>query len=117
MLTKKKDKELTLSELAEEIKKQRDNPDFKEELKKNGLEFTIVGKNDKNENSEKSITNIIICPICFESTNNPNIKMEILNCGHCFCKNCLDELEKNNKNVCPVCKKKIIKKKIRILYI
>ena len=113
--TKKKDiKELSFSDLAEEIKNQRNNPDFKKELKKMGLEFNIV---DRNEDNEKSVTNILSCPICFENTNNQNIKMEMLGCGHYFCKTCLDKLQRKNENVCPICKEIIDENKIRVDYV
>ena len=115
---KKDIKELTISELAaelaEEIKQKKNNPDFREELKKNGLNFILVDKNNSNENSEKSITNLLECPICYNNTNDPNIKMEVCECGHMFCKDCLDKLE-NEK--CPLCKKPLNFSERRQLFI
>lgn len=45
------------------------------------------------------------CTICFE-----NILFEdncITNCNHNFCKNCLNEWFKKNKDTCPLCRTKI----------
>ena len=113
----KKIKDLTIAELAEEIKRKKDNPDFREELKKNGLNFTLVDKNDSNDSSD-SFTNILRCPICFNTTNDPNVKMEVCGCGHSFCHNCLDKIENNNlKSKCPVCKRKIKINERRKIYV
>ena len=110
-------KEFSLSELAEEIKKKQNNPDFKEELKKNGLNFTLVDKNE-NEICETSFTNILSCPICYETTKNQDIRMEFVECGHYFCKNCLEKLDrKKHKVQCPLCKKEINLKKAKVIYI
>ena len=116
-INNKKIKDLTIAELAEEIKRKKDNPDFREELKKNGLNFTLVDKNDSNDSSD-SFTNILRCPICFNTTNDPNVKMEVCGCGHSFCQNCLDKIENNNlKSKCPVCKRKIKINERRKIYI
>ena len=111
-------KDLTISELAEEIKLKQNNPDFREELKKQGLNFTLVDKNENNENNENSFTNVLSCPICFNNTKDQNLKMEVCGCGHWFCKNCLDKIEKENKKPkCPICKRKLKLKERRILFV
>ena len=90
--------------MAEIFKRKKDNPDFKEELKKKGLKFNLVDKNEDNDSSE-SCKNVLRCPICFNNTNDPDVKMEVCGCGHFFCKNCLDYIEKNNiLSKCPTCK-------------
>ena len=40
------------------------------------------------------------CSICFNYFSKPIC----LNCGHCFCKQCVDDLHKNE---CPICSSKI----------
>lgn len=39
-----------------------------------------------------------ICPICRDSPNDPTK----IDCGHVFCRNCINKLEKKD---CPVCRK------------
>ena len=117
---KKFNNNLTIPELAEEIKLKQNNPDFREELKKKGLNFTLVDKNENEnyENNENSFTNVLSCPICFNNTKNQNIKMEVCGCGHWFCKNCLDRIEKENKKPkCPICKRNLKLKERRILFV
>ena len=110
-------KELSMSQLADEIKKKQNNPEFKEELKKNGLSFTLSDKNE-NEKSEASYTNILSCPICYENTSNQNIKMKVTECGHFICCNCIQKIgSKKKKTQCPICKKEINLKKAKIIYI
>ena len=48
-----------------------------------------------------SIEDFIKCPICMEIINN----LCDLDCGHSFCKNCI-ELWLKNKKTCPICTKK-----------
>ena len=113
-------KELSNTELAEVIKKKQNNPDFKKQLKENGLDFTIAkDKNENNDNSEGNDGNVLTCAICFETTNNQNITMEALECGHFFCKNCIEKLPKKKKNriSCPLCKKEININKATTLYL
>lgn len=45
------------------------------------------------------------CTICFENISFDNNC--ITNCNHNFCKNCLDEWFKKNKDTCPICRTKI----------
>ena len=113
-------KELSNTELAEVIKKKQNNPDFKKQLKENGLDFTIAkDKNENNDNSEGNDGNVLTCAICFETTNNQNITMEALECGHFFCKNCIEKIKKKKKNriSCPLCKKEININKATTLYL
>ena len=106
-----------MSQLADEIKKKQNNPEFKEELKKNGLSFTLSDKNES-EKSEASCTNILSCPICYENTSNQNIKMKVNECGHFICSNCIQKIgSKKKKTQCPICKKEINLKKAKIIYI
>ena len=108
---------LTLEKLAEQIKLKKDNPDFKEALKKEGINFILTNKSDS-ENSESSCPNILKCSICFNNTNDPNIKMEVCGCGHLFCSNCLNEMNKKNENMkCPICRKEINLNERRELFI
>ena len=41
------------------------------------------------------------CPVCFNPFDVKNTIPKILNCGHTFCLNCL-----NNINVCPQCRQR-----------
>ena len=109
-------KEFSNTELAEEIKKKQNNPDFKKQLKEKGLDFTVVKEND--ENSEQNDGNVLTCPICYETTNNQNIIMEVFECGHLFCKNCIEKLPKKKKKItCPICKKEVNINKVTALYL
>ena len=118
--TKINNKELTNSELVEKIEKRKDNPDFKEELKKIGLNFTLDTKKE-NDESNDSYINCLCCPICYNNTKETNLRIESCGCGHFFCKNCLDKLENDSKNKhkvkCPICGTKIKFKERRELYI
>uniref|UniRef100_A0A182NKV2 RING-type domain-containing protein n=1 Tax=Anopheles dirus TaxID=7168 RepID=A0A182NKV2_9DIPT len=45
------------------------------------------------------------CPICLGDYNSP----VIVNCGHSFCKACIEECRKTgNRMTCPVCKEKLV---------
>ncbi|XP_049301551.1 nuclear factor 7, ovary-like [Anopheles funestus] len=47
------------------------------------------------------------CPICLEDFNSP----VIVNCGHSFCKRCIEKCMKIGKHaVCPICKDKLVKR-------
>ena len=117
---KNNNKELTNSELVEKIEKRKNNPDFKEELKKIGLNFTLDTKNE-NDHSNDSYINCLCCPICYNITKETNLRIESCGCGHFFCKNCLDKLQEESKNKhkvkCPICGTKIKFKERRELYI
>ena len=116
-------KELSNTELAEVIKKKQNNPDFKKQLKENGLDFTVAKENNENnennDNSDGNDGNVLTCPICYETTNNQNITMEVLECGHLFCKNCIEKLPKKKKKKieCPLCKKEININKATTIYL
>ena len=113
-------KELTNSELVKKIEKRKDNPDFKKELKRIGLNFTLDTKKE-NDESNDSYINCLCCPICYNNTKETNLRIESCGCGHFFCKNCLDKLEEDKKNKhkvkCPMCGTKIKFKERRELYI
>jgi len=117
---KNNNKELTNSELVEKIEKRKNNPDFKEELKKIGLNFTLDTKKE-NDDSNDSYINCLCCPICYNNTKETNLRIESCGCGHFFCKNCLDKLQEESKNKhkvkCPICGTKIKFKERRELYI
>ena len=104
------------SELIAKLKIKKNEPKFKEELRKIGLSFNYENKNDSDEKN-----NFFKCPLCFESTNNnSNIKPMSCECGHCICNNCVNEYKKNNKIlICPAvkCKQVLDLNKARILYI
>ena len=113
-------KDLTNSELVDKIEKRKENSDFKKELKKIGLNFTLDNKNE-NDESNDSYINCLSCPICYNNTKETNLRMEACGCGHLFCKNCLDNLEKEKKTKhkvkCPICGKTIKSKERRELFI
>ena len=55
--------------------------------------------------SYQSLTDLTIkCCICLEEVNNENSYMPI--CKHSWCKDCNENLNKNNINSCPICKTK-----------
>ena len=99
---------LTNEELIEAFNQRKDMPQFKDQLRKNKLNFQKIDKSSqKSETSSKK--NFLKCPVCYNDTNDPNVNMEIvLPCKHLFCSQCLDkirEIEKIQK--CPICKEKI----------
>lgn len=53
----------------------------------------------------KKLKTKIECPICFEELNRETL--HITNCGHKLCKSCLENID----DKCPICRKKIYKKK------
>ena len=54
-------------------------------------------------NSYQSLTDLTIkCCICLEEVDNNNSYMPI--CKHSWCKDCNENLNKNNINSCPICK-------------
>ena len=94
--------------LVSQICKNINDKNFKEELGKLGLE---VVEND-------SRNNILTCKICYLSTDNSQIKIEIGKCGHGVCQDCWKKLE-NSKGVaiCPICRKEVKKKDRNIIYV
>jgi hypothetical protein len=68
--------------------------------------YRLFGINIENSNEGEEIME---CPICYEDTNR---EICVLNCGHCFCKTCLDNTLKNthisftlgNRAKCPLCR-------------
>ena len=49
----------------------------------------------------KRITRHITCPICLLTYNNP----KVLPCQHSYCQECLTNIDKDHKIVCPECRK------------
>ena len=115
----KREKGFTIDELIDQLIKNKDDSNFKEALKEKGLNFNIANKDSKG--SDSSIKNVIECPICFRTTEDENVKMEHLKCGHCFCKGCIDTLKEKKKSSeklkCPKCLTKINIKDITPLYL
>ena len=115
----KREKGFTIDELIDQLIKNKDDSNFKEALKEKGLNFNVANKDSKG--SDSSIKNVIECPICFRTTEDENVKMEHLKCGHCFCKGCIDTLKEKKKSSeklkCPKCLTKINIKDITPLYL
>ena len=99
---------LTNEELIEAFNQRKDMPQFKDQLRKNKLNFQKIDKSSqKSETSSKK--NFLKCPVCYNDTNDPNVNMEIvLPCKHLFCSSCLDKIREMEKiQKCPICKEKI----------
>ena len=99
---------LTNEELIEAFNQRKDMPQFKDQLRKNKLNFQKIDKSSqKSETSSKK--NFLKCPVCYNDTNDPNVNMEIvLPCKHLFCSQCLDKIREMEKiQKCPICKEKI----------
>ena len=114
-----KEKGFTIDQLIEQLVQKKDDSNFKEKLKEKGLNFKIAEGSSKS--SDTSVKNIIECPICYKTTEDSNVKMEHLKCGHCFCKECIDKLREKKKSAvklkCPKCLTKVNIKDITPLYI
>lgn len=70
----------------------------------------IIPSSKPFESSLKSLEKEISCSICFEIFNDPQM---LINCGHSFCKRCLDQWrasgpENAHRNNCPMCRQSII---------
>ena len=46
------------------------------------------------------------CSVCFDRLTKDN--MELLKCGHIYCKSCISKLKENATPTCPTCRKKIV---------
>ncbi|GJQ75385.1 hypothetical protein Trydic_g23561 [Trypoxylus dichotomus] len=75
----------------------------------NDTEKIVVNKPQENRKTQptsnytfEQIENELQCAICTELL----IKVTTLNCSHSFCKDCIKEWRKTNKN-CPICRTKI----------
>ena len=54
------------------------------------------------------------CPICLEFTKYPFTT----NCGHLFCRTCLEQYFENKTiKTCPICRKRIIKKSCHMIFL
>lgn len=51
----------------------------------------------------------VICSICLDSMVEP---MSI-ECGHCFCKECISEVGKNGGGICPECRQQFLLRNLR----
>ena len=100
-------KELTDKELIDELIKKKDNKHFIEQLEKKGLEVQD-NNNDNNNDSESQCKNFLSCKVCYSSTNESKVKLEIGKCGHPICQICWSKIE-NKKGIakCPVCRQEV----------
>jgi RING finger/CHY zinc finger protein 1 len=57
------------------------------------------------------------CCICLESIFLSKIPVKILPCGHVIHGNCLEEMFKNNKTLCPLCRKTILEGEVLKMFI
>ena len=111
--TKTEKDKISKLELLDKLIIRQNDPIFKEELRKKGLNFNYQNKIDSDEKN-----NFFKCPICFENTNNSNIKPIAFDCGHCICNICVNNYEKNDENlVCPHCYKDLKLNEKRTVFI
>ena len=107
----------TLDQLIEQLVQQKDNIDLKKELEKRGLSFSL--KEKSSESSKSTVKNLLTCPICYKTSEDENVKIEILKCGHFICKQCIDTMKEKSDNVkklkCPICQAKL--KEVNTAYI
>lgn len=103
-------------ELAAERKKKYTNPrklhEHNKRIKK--LE-SVIDRLEKKLGSMKASlyeANDEICPICMNEFEKPTF---VDCCAHKYCFNCLTLTLESNKSKCPVCQKKITKKRMHIL--
>lgn len=47
---------------------------------------------------------LVLCELCFETYNAEERKPLVLNCGHTYCKECINKIMKSNPKLCPTCK-------------
>lgn len=67
-------------------------------MKKNTSKLSL-----SSSDSYQSLTDLTVkCCICLEEVNNENSYMPT--CKHSWCKDCNENLNKNNINSCPICK-------------
>ena len=67
---------------------------------------------DSLSNVDNNVDDIEKCSICLEilnNNNNNNNKNNKTECNHIFHKECIHQWIKNNKNTCPLCRKKLYK--------
>ena len=99
---------LTNEELIEEINQRKDIPKFKDELKKNNINFEKIDASpEKSGTSSKK--NYLRCPVCYNDTNDPELTIEIvLPCRHFSCTKCLDKMKQLEEiQKCPLCREEI----------
>ena len=104
-------KELSDKELINELIKKKNNREFIEELEKNGMEID-------NKDAKHSQKNVISCYVCYSSSNESKVKLEVGKCGHVLCQYCWSKIE-NEQGIskCPVCRKIINKTERNLIYI
>ena len=103
--------EISDEELINEIMKKKNNKKFKEALEKEGLEVL-------NEKENEPVKNSLSCYICYNNTNESDIKLEVGKCGHVCCLSCWSKLEnKKGEAQCPVCRKTVKKKERNRIFI
>lgn len=84
------------------------------------VEFANVGKDDNKDNRPETIPKHITdemyemacelrkkyeCPCCLEQVNKETIKISY--CGHIYCKDCFEEVKKQNDPKCAICRNKL----------
>ena len=76
-------------------------------------------KEKSSESSKSTVKNLLTCPICYKTSEDENVKIEILKCGHFICKQCIDTMKEKSDNVkklkCPICQAKL--KEVNTAYI
>lgn len=72
-------------------------------------EYDQVKKRHKAmENFVTELKQNLECPICIEPFKNAHMVPE---CGHHFCKKCIEDALQNCNNECPICRSKITSKR------
>lgn len=57
----------------------------------------------KSRRTKQQIPDQLWCPICLEW--DPSSSFRVLQCGHCFCGDCIDEWQEQKLRTCPSCRK------------
>ncbi|XP_030754294.1 E3 ubiquitin-protein ligase RNF125-like [Sitophilus oryzae] len=85
------------------------------DLSRDSLQNQPEKHSDENkEKAPESSEYFLECAVCLENLRYKPIR--VLHCGHLFCKNCTDLLTGTPRSKCPICRKLIIKKHIRPVY-
>ena len=56
-----------------------------------------------------TIMEVLKCPVCLKLIENP---VQINSCSHCFCKACFDKSFRTGNKFCPLCRDKLVTKRI-----
>jgi len=57
----------------------------------------------------KRLSEAVKCPICFDRFEDPVIVVE---CGHCFCFECIENWQNQSKRTCPCCRELILSRPV-----